>query len=123
MKVVETPSNTQSLATPSIDPTADPKKPLLLLRLQDKQQFRTSDEVPIDFWVNNAKLKGEGGDYRVRYIIDDDEMKWLDKAEPIALIGWTPGKHTVRVELIGPDGWPYKNGNANIVTREIVITD
>jgi len=123
LSVVDKPSFKQAIPTPSIDATADAKKPLLLLRLRDEQAFQTGDEVPIDFSVVNAKLKGDGGEYRVRYIIDDDEMKWLEKAEPFSLVGWTPGKHTVRVELIGPDGWPYKNGNANILTREIVVGD
>lgn len=81
------------------------------------------EEVPIEFSVLNAKLKADGGEFRVRYIIDDDEMQWLDSAQPFWLSGWTIGKHTVRVELIGPDGWPYKNGNANIVTREITFTN
>jgi hypothetical protein len=31
------------------------------------------------------------------------------------------GKHTVRLELIGPDGWPFRNGDANIITREISV--
>jgi hypothetical protein len=79
------------------------------------------EEVPIDFSILNAKLKGDGGDYRMRYIVDDDDMKWVDKAEPFWLAGWIPGQHTIRMELIGPDGWPYKNGSANIVTKEISV--
>jgi len=82
------------------------------------KHFRVDEEVPILFFVLNAKLKSDGGDFRVRYIVDDEEMKWLDSATPFWLSGWTPGKHTFRIELIGPDGWPYKNGKANIVTKE-----
>jgi hypothetical protein len=47
----------------------------------------------------------------------------LDNADSFWLAGWIPGKHTIRIELIGPNGWPYKNGNANIVTKEITITE
>lgn len=106
-----------------VDPSADPQKPLLVFNLENGKTFRTGEEVPIDFSVLNAKLKAEGGEYRVRYIVDDDDMKWLDKVEPFWLAGWTMGKHTIRIELIGADGWPYKNGNANIVTKEITFAE
>ena len=75
----------------------------------------------IDFSLANAKLKGDGGDYRVRYIVDDEEMQWIDAHEELALTGWTLGKHTIRIELIGPDGWPYHNGDYNVVTRELTV--
>jgi hypothetical protein len=107
--------------TDKVDPSADLTKPYLVFHLQDKKTFHAGEPVPIAFTVVNAKLKGEGGDFRVRYFTDDDEMQWLDKSEPFWLTGWTTGSHTVRMELVGPDGWPYKNGNANIVTREIMI--
>ncbi|HEV8366851.1 MAG TPA: hypothetical protein VGQ39_02775 [Pyrinomonadaceae bacterium] len=110
-----------SITPPPLDETADPKKPLLIFHLQNGTKFRVGEEVPIAFAVQNAKLKADGGEFRVRYIVDDDDMKWLDTSNSFWLSGWIPGKHTVRIELIGPDGWPYKNGNANIVTREIEI--
>jgi hypothetical protein len=105
----------------AVDPPADHTKPLLSFNLQKGRTFRVGEEVPIEFSVQNAKLKSEGGEFRVRYIVDDDEVEWLDTTDPIWLTGWIPGKHTIRIELIGPDGWPYKNGNANIVTREINV--
>jgi hypothetical protein len=48
-------------------------------------------------------------------------MQWIDASEQVVLAGWTPGKHTIRLELVGPDGWPYKNGDHNIVTREFTV--
>lgn len=111
----------RSTATQTIDPSVDTNKPYLTFYLENKKVFRAGEAVPIDFSVTNAKLKGEGGEYRVRYIVDDEEMKWLDSPSAFWLSGWTPGNHTVRVELIGPDGWPFKNGNANIVTKEITV--
>lgn len=99
----------------------DPTKPLLVFNLPNGKTFREGEEVVIDFSLANAKLKGDGGDYRVRYIVDDDEMKWIDRSEQIVLTGWTPGKHTIRLELVGPDGWPYRNGDYNIVTRELTV--
>lgn len=99
----------------------DPDKPLLSFNLENGKTFRVGEVVPIYFSVRNAKLRSEGGDYRVRYIIDDEEPQWLDRPDPFGLSGWLPGKHIVRLELIGPDGWPYRNGNQNIVSREITV--
>lgn len=99
----------------------DAAKPLLIFNLPNGNTFREGEEVVIDFSLANAKLKGDGGDYRVRYIVDDEEMQWIDRWEQIVLTGWTPGKHTIRIELVGPDGWPYRNGDYNIVTRELTV--
>jgi hypothetical protein len=98
----------------------DPRKPLLVFDLP-KTTFGVSDVVAINFAVRNAKLRGEGGEFRIRYIIDDDDARWSDSTEPFGLSGWLPGRHTIRLELIGPDGWPYRNGNQNIITREITV--
>ena len=99
----------------------DTTKPLLIFNLPNGKTFREGEEVVLDFSLANAKLKGDGGEYRVRYIVDDEEMQWIDAHEQLALTGWTPGKHTIRLELVGPDGWPYRNGDYNIVTRELTV--
>jgi hypothetical protein len=113
----------QQLPAKPDDPAlnVDPKKPLLIFNIPNGKTFREGEEVVIDFSLANAKLKGDGGEFRVRYFVDDDEMQWLDRWEQVALSGWSPGKHTIRLELVGPDGWPYRNGDYNIVTREISI--
>lgn len=120
---VETRAATQTPAKPD-DPKlqVDPEKPLLIFNLPNGKTFREGEEVVIDFSLANAKLKGDGGDFRVRYIVDDDEMQWIDRWEQVVLTGWTPGTHTIRLELVGPDSWPYRNGDYNIVTREIIIS-
>lgn len=99
----------------------DPKKPLLVFHLPNGKTVREGEPVVIDFSLANVKLKGDGGEYRVRYIVDDEEMQWIDAHEQLVLTGWTPGKHTIRIELIGPDGWPYRNGDYNVVTRELTV--
>jgi hypothetical protein len=99
----------------------DPKKPLLVFNLPNGKTFREGEAVVLDFSLANARLKGDGGDYRVRYIVDDEEMQWIDTHEELVLTGWTPGKHTIRIELVGPDGWPYRNGDYNIVTRDLMV--
>ena len=99
----------------------DPTKPLMIFNfpLVEDLLFLGDSPVHIDFSLANAQLKGDGGQFRVRYIIDDEEMRWIDRWEMLELTGWTPGKHTIRLELIGPDGWPYRNGDYNIETRTI----
>lgn len=99
----------------------DPDKPLLILNLPPGKTCREGEEVVLDFSLANAKLKGDGGDFRVRYIVDDDDMQWIDRWERVVLTGWLEGKHTILVELIGPNGWPYRNGDYNVETREITI--
>ena len=119
---VETRPASQLPAQPD-DPKlkVDTTKPLLILNLPNSKTFREGEEVVIDFSLANVKLKGDGGEYRVRYLVDDEEMQWVDVHEQIVLTGWTPGKHTIRLELVGPDGWPYRNGDYNIVTRELTV--
>ena len=95
----------------------DGKPELHIISPADGAVFN-ADPVMIDFWLSNAKLRGDGGEYRVRYFIDDDEPRFIDKWESIWLSGWLPGKHTVRLELLGSDNWPVKNG---ITTREITV--
>lgn len=99
----------------------DLSRPLLIFNLPNGKTFHQGEEVVIDFSLANVNLKGDGGDFRVRYIVDDEEMQWIDRWEQIVLTGWIPGKHTIRLELVGPDGWPYRNGDYNIVTRELTV--
>jgi hypothetical protein len=100
----------------------DAAKPLLTYS-RPKGEYKGADAeaIMIDFWLSNAKLKGDGGDYRVRYIIDDDDPGYIDKWEPTWLSGWTSGKHTVRLELVDKDGNPVENGGYNTTTREIMV--
>ena len=100
----------------------DPSKPLLTYsRPKGEYKGEDADPIMIDFWLTGAKLKGDGGEYRVRYVIDDDDAKYIDKWEPIWLSGWIIGKHTVRLELLDKDGKPVENGGYNTTSREITV--
>jgi hypothetical protein len=122
---VPTPETKTQLAEVAIEyrPGVDRTKPLLIFNLPNGKTFRVGEVVILDFKLLNAKLKDDGGEFRIRYFVDDDDRRWIDNSKPIGLTGWMPGKHTIRLELIGPDGWPYRNGDQNIVTREITVSE
>jgi len=108
---------------PSQAGNVDPAKPLLTYsRPKGEYKGEDADPIMIDFWLLNGKLQGDGGDYRVRYSVDDGEAKFLDKWEPIWLTGWISGKHRVKLELIDKSGNVVDNGGYNSTTREITIT-
>jgi hypothetical protein len=100
----------------------DVKKPLLTYsRPKGEYKGADSDAIMIDFWLANAKLQGDGGEYRVRYSIDGGEAKYIDKWQPIWLKGWTDGKHKVKVELVDKAGNVVDNGGYNSTEREISV--
>jgi hypothetical protein len=100
----------------------DAKKPLLTYS-RPKGEYKEADADPImiDFWLANAKLTGDGGEYRVRYSVDGGEPKFIEKWAPTWLQGWTAGKHSVKVELVDKDGNVVDNGGYNSTTREITV--
>lgn len=102
---------------------ADPTKPLLTYsRPKGEYKGADTDPIMIDFWLTNAQLKGDGGNYRVRFTVDGGEAKYIDKWAPVWLSGWTAGKHTIKLELVDADGGPVDNGSFNSTTREITVT-
>src|SRR6267143_3373467 len=108
---------------PSKGGEVDPTKPLLTYsRPKGEYKDQDADPIMIDFWLSNARLQGDGGQFRVRYSIDDGDAKFLDKWEPIWLSGWINGKHTVKLELVDKDGNPVDNGGYNSTTRDITVT-
>ena len=108
---------------PSKAGDVDPSKPLLTYsRPKGEYKGEDSDPIMIDFWLSNAKLQGDGGQFRVRYSIDGGEAKFLDKWEPIWLSGWITGKHQVKLELVDKDGNVVDNGGYNSTTRDITVT-
>lgn len=100
----------------------DPKLPLLTYsRPKGEYKGADADAIMVDFWLTGAKLKGDGGEYRVRYSVDGGEAKFIDKWEPIWLAGWTNGKHTVKIELIDAEGGVVDNGGYNTKSRDITV--
>lgn len=101
----------------------DAAKPLLTYsRPKGEYKGPDADAIMIDFWLSNAKLQGDGGEFRVRYAIDGGEAKFIDKWAPIWISGWSAGKHTVKLELVDKAGNSVENGGYNTTTREITVT-
>lgn len=108
---------------PSTGGDVDAAKPLLTYsRPKGEYTGADTDAIMIDFWLKNAKLQGDGGEYRVRYSVDGGEAKFIDKWEPIWLTGWAAGKHQVKLELVDKSGTLVVNGDYNSTTREITVT-
>jgi hypothetical protein len=101
----------------------DASRPLLTYS-RPKGEYKGADaeHIMIDFWLLNAKLTGDGGEYRVKYSVDGTEPKFIEKWNPIWLAGWAAGKHTVKLELVDKSGNLVDNGGYNSTTREIIIT-
>jgi len=100
----------------------DATKPLLTYsRPKGEYKGTEADAIMIDFWLANARLQGDSGDYRVRYSINGGEAKFIDKWEPIWLTGWTSGKHKIKLELVDKNGNLVDNGGYNSTEREITV--
>jgi len=107
---------------PSTAGKVDPEKPLLTYsRPKGEYKGVDAENIMIDFWLINAKLKDAGGDYRVKYSVDGGEAKYIDKWEPIWLTGWSAGKHKLKLELVDKNGNPVDNGGYNSTEREITV--
>lgn len=107
---------------PSTAGAVDATKPLLTYsRPKGEYKGADADAIMIDFWLANAKLTGDGGEYKVRYSVDGGTPKLLEKWEPIWLSGWTGGKHKVKLELVDKNGALVDNGGYNSTEREISV--
>lgn len=100
----------------------DLAKPLLTYsRPKGEYKGADADPIMIDFWLANAKLTGDGGEYRVRYSVGGGEPKMIEKWAPLWLSGWIAGKHSIKLELVDKDGNVVDNGGYNSTTREFTV--
>ncbi len=100
----------------------DAGKPLLTYsRPKGEYKGADADAIMIDFWLSNAKLTGDGGEYRVKYSVNGGEAKFIEKWTPIWLKGFANGNHSVKVELVDKSGNVVDNGGYNSTTREIIV--
>lgn len=122
-------ANANSAATPegkdmkmSTAGNVDATKPLLTYS-RPKGEYKADDAnaIMIDFWLANAQLTGDGGEFRVRYTLDSGEPKFIDKWAPIWLAGIDSGRHTIALELVDKDGKVVDNGGYNSTVRDFMV--
>lgn len=108
---------------PSNSGKVDLKKPLLTYsRPKGEYKGADADAIMIDFWLTNAKLVGDGGEYRIKYSVSNGPAQFIDKWSPIWTSGWKPGTYNLMLELVDKDGKVVDNGGYNQTTREITVT-
>jgi hypothetical protein len=90
-------------------------------RPKGEYSLAASDKIMVDFWLSNAKLVGDGGDYRVRIKIDTADPIYVEKWEPIWISGWVPGKSMFALELVGRDDNIIDNAGYNRTTRDVTV--
>ncbi|REJ77343.1 MAG: hypothetical protein DWQ47_13225 [Acidobacteria bacterium] len=101
----------------------DPVKPLLTYsRPKGEYKGEEASAIMVDFWLLNAKLTGDGGEYRIRCTINEDEPFLIEKWAPLWLAGWKSGKNTVKLELIDASGNLVENGGYNSTSRDITVS-
>ncbi len=107
---------------PSTAGAVDMKKPLLTYsRPKGDYNGADAEAIMVDFWLTNAKLSGDGSEYKVRLSVDGKEVKMIENWQPIWLKGWSDGKHEVKLELVDKDGKLVENGGYNSTTQEITV--
>ncbi len=124
-----TTANGNKMATPegkdmkmSLAGYVDATKPLLTYS-RPKGEYKDDDAnaIMIDFWLANAKLTGDGGEFRVKFSVDNGEARFLDKWEPVWLSGWISGRHVVALELVDKEGKTVDNGGYNTTVRDFMV--
>lgn len=107
---------------PSQGGKIDDKLPLLTYsRPKGEYKGVEADPIMIDFWLIGGQLVGDGGQYRVRYSVNNGEPRFIDRWAPVWLSGWTAGKHSIKLELVDANGNVVDNGGYNSTTREITV--
>ncbi|MFV0387140.1 MAG: hypothetical protein ACK5NT_00155 [Pyrinomonadaceae bacterium] len=111
-------------AQPSTAGDVDFSKPLLTYS-RPKGEYKNAKTEPImlDFWLSNAKLADDEGEYTVRCTVNNSEPIVIKTWQPIWLVGWNDGKNTVKLELLDKDGKLVENGGYNSTTREVTVSN
>lgn len=92
----------------------------LLTYSRPKGAYMGSEDssVLLDFFISNAELGPAS--YKVKFWVDGEELPDIVKWEPYYIQGLSKGKHTVKLQLVGPDG-NVVPGAYNSPTGEITI--
>jgi hypothetical protein len=103
-----------------VEPRADLDAPLLTYsRPVGEYSGADADSVLVDFYLSGARLSTDG--YRVRIAVEGLGEAMIDDWAPYLLLGLPEGEHTVRLELLDPDG-VLVPGEFNRTERTITIS-
>ena len=75
---------------------------LIYSRPQGEYEGAMADSILVDFVVSNARLTADG--YRVRLTVNDERQFVMSEWAPHLLLGMPEGDHTLRLELLDPEG-------------------
>lgn len=108
---------------PSTAGDVDPKKPLLTFS-RPKGDYRgvEAEAIMIDFWLANAKLIGDGGEYMVFYSVNGGLPRVKENWTPFWISGLAPGKHSLEIWLVDRNGVEVENGGYNRTRRDFTIS-
>ena len=76
------------------------------------------DPILLDFLLSNCELSRDG--YKVRLTVDKKVIETLTEYTPYYIYGLSPGKHTVKLELLDRDNKRVP-GFFNVTEREVEI--
>lgn len=112
-------AHTFYVKTKTDDSTLRADQPLLTYS-RPKGEYKGADanRILLDFYVTNAELGADK--YKVIATIDGSHTDTLVDWVPYYIEGLTDGEHTVKIELVGPDGAPVP-GAYNSTTRTITV--
>jgi len=97
----------------------DLSKPYLTYNEPSNQLFLVENRpVLLDFYISNCELTKDG--YTIRLTIDKRATRILTEWQPYYIYGLEAGTHTVRLELLGPNGNLVK-GPFNDVEQTITV--
>lgn len=97
----------------------DLKKPYLTYNEpQGKYPASKSNPILLDFLISNCELSSEG--YKVALVIDGKNIQLLTEYVPYYIYNLTPGKHTIKLELLDKNNKTVQ-GFFNVTEREIEV--
>lgn len=87
---------------PSLPPPEEWGATLIYSRPQGRYTGADADSILVDFYLSGVRLSEEGA--RVRLQVNGNREFLIHEWAPHVLIGLPPGDHTLRMDLVGPDG-------------------
>lgn len=84
----------------------------------DNLPLQANLPILLDFLVANCELTSDG--YKVRLSVDGNVVRMLNSLQPYYIYGLSKGQHTIRLELLDPQGTRVP-GKSNDVQRTISV--